>query len=204
MAYSLIPWFGIMALGFGFGQVLLLERPTRIRVTFFTGLGSIAIFVVLRWLNAYGDPAPWKVESSPIKTVLSFVNCQKYPPSLLYVSMTLGPGLLALAAFDYWEGQRRHAPGPLWRAIVVLGRVPLFFYVLQWPVIHTMANVASAASGTPIDWFTWSFDYPPGYGHGLPVVYAVWVVTIAILYYPCRWYAGLKQRNRAVWWLHYL
>ena len=160
--------------------------------------------MVLRWLNIYGDSGPWKAQDTAIKTILSFLNCQKYPPSLLFTLMTLGPGLMALAAFDFLEGRLTHAPGPVWRALVVLGRVPLFFYVLQWPVIHMMANFASVLSRQSINWSAWSFDYPPGYGYSLPVIYAAWTLTILILYFPCRWFAGLKQRNRDVWWLHYL
>ena len=204
VAYPLLPWFGVMALGFGFGEVLVLNRRARSRVTLLIGLALIVAFVVLRAINIYGDPAPWKTQDSVIKTVLSFLNCQKYPPSLLYFLMTLGPGLVALAACDFWEGHFMHAPGPVWRVLVVLGRVPLFFYVLQWPVIHMMANLASLFSGPSINWFTWCFDYPPGYGHSLPVVYLAWALSIAILYFPCRYFAGLKQRNRDVWWLHYL
>jgi uncharacterized membrane protein len=204
VAYPLLPWFGVMALGFGFGEVLALERRVRSRVTFLAGLALLAGFVVLRAVNSYGDPAPWQTQDSTIKTVLSFLNCQKYPPSLLYVLMTLGPGLMALAACDFREVRLTHAPGPTWRGLVMLGRVPLFFYVVQWPVIHMMANLASLITGPPIDWFAWSFDYPRGYGYSLPVIYTAWALSIAILYLPCRHFAGLKQRNRDVWWLHYL
>jgi len=204
VAYPLLPWFGVMALGFGFGVVLLLPRRARARVTFLIGLVLFTGFVVLRWLNVYGEPAPWKTQDSALKTLLSFLNCQKYPPSLLYILMTLGPGLMALAAFDFWEGRLTHVPGPVWRGLVVLGRVPLFFYVLQWPVIHMMANVASVLSKQPINWFAWCFEYPVGYGYSLPVVYAVWALSLGILYFPSRWFAGLKQRNRDLWLLHYV
>ena len=123
---------------------------------------------------------------------MSFLNCQKYPPSLLYLLMTLGPAFLALAVFDRGIGR---AGDPL----RVFGRVPLFFYLLQWPVAHGLAVVVAAVQGYPIGWmFRFPpFQSPPGYGDSLPIVYLFWVVTVALLYYPSRWYWGWKRRRRA-------
>src|SRR5262249_3921361 len=154
--------------------------------------------------NLYGDPTPWKVQDSAAKTLLSFLNCQKYPPSLLYLLMTLGPGLLALSAFEASEDYRAGATGPIRRALETLGRVPLLFYLLQCPVIPRLRTAAAAITRQPVDWFTWSFDYPPGYGYSLAVVYAMWALAIAMLYLPSRWYAGLKRRHRDLAWLSYL
>jgi uncharacterized membrane protein len=204
VGYPLLPWFGVMAAGFGFGPVLLFDRRSRIRLTAITGIVMVLLFIALRAGNVYGDPRPWRAEDTVPKTVLSFVNCQKYPPSLLFLLMTLGPGLLALAAFEATEDSLIHSTGPIRRALETLGRVPLFFYVLQWPVIHILTDLAAWVSGQPIDWFSWSFDYPSGYGYSLPVVYAMWVVVVAILYVPSRWYAGLKKGHRDWAWLSYL
>jgi uncharacterized membrane protein len=204
VGYPLLPWFGVMAAGFGFGPVLLFDRGRRIRLTAITAIGMVLLFLALRAGNVYGDPRPWTAGDAVLKTVLSFINCQKYPPSLLFVLMTLGPGLLALAAFEATEDYLTRSTGPMRRVLETLGRVPLFFYVLQWPVIHILTNLASWVSGQPIDWYSWSFDYPSGYGYSLPVVYAMWVVVVAILYVPSRWYAGLKKRHRDWAWLGYL
>jgi uncharacterized membrane protein len=204
VAYPLLPWFGIMAAGFAFGEVLLRDRTARIRATAVVGIAMMVSFVVLRAINVYGDPAPWSVQETSAKTVLSFLNCQKYPPSLLFVLMTLGPGLLALSVFETTEDYLPRPTGPVRRAMETLGRVPLFFYLLQWPVIHLLANLVSMVSGESVPWFTWSFDYPSTYGYSLPFVYAMWALAVAILYLPCRWYAGLKRRHRDIVWLTYL
>jgi hypothetical protein len=182
VAYPLLPWFGVMAAGFGFGELLLGERGRRIRVTAALGLAMIVLFLALRGSNVYGDPTPWKPQDTGPKTVLSFVNCQKYPPSLLFILMTIGPGLVALAAFEATEDSLVGSTGPVRRAIETLGRVPLFFYVLQWPVIHILTNLVSVLSDRRIDWFVWSFDYPPGSGYSLPVIYVMWALVVAILY----------------------
>jgi uncharacterized membrane protein len=204
VAYPLLPWFGVMAAGFGFGAVLLFNRGERIRFTLTLGMALTLLFVVLRAVNVYGDPAPWKVQDSVGKTVMAFLNCEKYPPSLLYVLMTLGPGLVALSVFEATEDALARSTGPIRRALETLGRVPLFFYVLQWPVIHVLANLVSALSNRPLDWFVWPFDYPPGYGYGLPMIYAMWALVVALLYVPSRWYARYKQRHRDKVWLSYV
>jgi hypothetical protein len=162
------------------------------------------LFVVLRAVNIYGDPSPGKAQDTGVMTVLSFLNCQRYPPSLLYILMTLGPSLLALCTFEATEDYLARPTGPIRRAWETLGRGPLFFYLLQWPVIDLLANLASTVSRQPIDWFAWSLDFPAGHGYSLPVVYSVWALVVAILYFPSRWYAGLKRRHREVVWLSYL
>src|SRR5260370_33732156 len=107
--------------------------------------------------------------------------------------MTLGPGLLALSAFEASEDSSAQLTGPIRRALETLGRVPLFFYVLQWPVIHILTNLAAMLANQPINWFVLSFDYPPGYGYSLRVIYAMWVLVVAILYVTSRRYAGFKR-----------
>ena len=208
VAYPLLPWFGVMAAGFAFGEVLMLAPRPRSRVTLALGMALSVLYVLLRAWNGYGDPSPWKSYDSAARTLLSFLNCQKYPPSLQYVLMALGPGLVFLAGFLALTAGRREAPGS-WtdgprRVTATLGRVPLFYYLLQWPVVHLLANIAALLSGQPIRWSVWSFDYPAGYGYGLPVVYAMWALTIALVYFPCRWFAGYKRRHRDAAWLSYL
>jgi uncharacterized membrane protein len=183
-----------MAAGYAFGPILLWKHHRRRRVIFGLGLGLTLAFVLLRTLNGYGDPAPWSPQKTPALTVLSFLNCQKYPPSLLYLLMTLGPGLMLLAWFD-------GGAGVIGRRLVTFGRVPLFFYLLQWPVVHGLAIVVALGRGEPVGWLFKDapFNCPPGYGHSLGMVYLMWAVAVVVLYYPCRWFAELKRRRRDPW-----
>jgi uncharacterized membrane protein len=194
VAYPVLPWLGVMALGYGFGAVWLLEPRRRRRLLAAAGAAFLLLFVVLRYANVYGDPRPWQWRGDLWFTCLSFVDCCKYPPSLLYVLMTLGPALLALA---YMDGRE---PRPPERPLVVFGRVPLFFYLLHVPLIHALAiglayfgdGDASALLGHPI-------FFPAGYGYGLPVVYLIWLAVVAVLYPPCRWFADVKRRRSDAW-----
>jgi uncharacterized membrane protein len=199
LGYPLVPWIGVMAAGYAFGGILLLPPERRRPILVGLGLALTLGFVALRASNLYGDPRPWAVRSSPIFTVMSFLNCQKYPPSLLYLLMTLGPAILALAWLD-------RGVGPLTTPLRTIGRVPLFYYLLQWPLIHGLAVLVAALRGQPVGWLC-SFppfaDVPPGYGFSLPGVYAFWIAIVGLLYLPCRWFADLKRR-RSDPWLSYL
>ena len=202
-SYALIPWVGVMAAGYGFGPMLLLDASRRRQILLWLGFGLMAAFVTIRLTNQYGDPHPWSVQRSCLYTCFSFVNCTKYPPSLLFLLMTLGPGILFLA-------MRRGEPegaksGLLTRGLIVFGRVPLFFYLLHLPLIHLLAVMVSLphyrlALG--------SFYYarPPadsGYGQELWVVYAIWILVVCLLFPACYWFARLKQRRPSSW-LSYL
>jgi uncharacterized membrane protein len=194
VGYSLIPWIGVMASGYAFAPILLLKPERRRRILLGLGASLVVGFVALRAINDYGDPLPWKPQPSPVFTVMSFLNCQKYPPSLLFLLMTLGPAILALAWFDRGLGR-------VGRPLLTFGRVPLFYYLLQWPLAHGLAVAFEAFQGRPIDWL---FGFPltqppPGYGHGLATTYLMWVVVVALLYYPSRWFADLKRRRRDAW-----
>ena len=200
--YCLIPWVGVMAAGYGFGTVMLLERATRRRRLFQLGAALTLGFIILRAVNVYGDPRPWSEQSSPLWTFLSFLNCTKYPPSLLFLLMTLGPALLALAVFDRPLGS---LAGP----IITFGRVPLFYYLLHIPLIHGGAVLLDYVrfGWSPLaiagPWEVKPSEIPGSYGVSLPMVYLIWIGVVVILYLPCRWFAAVKQRRRDVW-LSYL
>ena len=157
----------------------------------------MAGFVVLRWVNVYGDPHPRVLHGETDLVVMSFLNLTKYPPSLLYLLMTLGPAMLALA----WL---RRARGPLAEVLVTFGRVPFLFYVAHLFLVHALAVPAGVLQGFPASAIRTVFkQLPADYGFGLPVVYLVWLGVVAALYPVCRRYAALKARSRA-WWLSYL
>ena len=207
MAYPLVPWVGVMAVGYAFGRLLLFERERRRRILLQLGAASVALFLVLRATNIYGNPRPWTMQASGWFTFLSFINTLKYPPSLLYLLMTLGPAILALALFDRAPGKE---PGRLARPFVVFGRVPMFYYLLHVPLIHLSALAFAYVGGGPVGWLfrNWLISTPPDarpaeWGYGLPVVYAVWACVVVALYPLCRWFAGVKARRRDAW-LSYL
>jgi len=203
-AYPLIPWFAVMACGYCLGQAFLWDDARRRRFLLRLGVALSAAFVVLRALNVYGDPARWSFERSSMFTVLSFLNTTKYPPSLEFLLMTLGPALLAMA---WLERARLSSTNPL----IVFGRVPFFFFLLHLAVIHALTIAMNFIRyGNASFLFTPAPSmggprqtFPPDYGYGLWVVYAVWIAVIVMLYPLCRWYAQLKQRRR-YWWLSYL
>jgi uncharacterized membrane protein len=198
VGYPLIPWIAVMAAGYCFGRIVELEPDRRRRVLIQLGVGLTAAFVLLRWSNLYGDPVPWTIQPSMALTVVSFLNCQKYPPSLLYLLMTLGPMFLVLAAF---ERIRVTASNPL----LVFGRVPLFYYLLHLPLLHLIAvAIAQGQYGRsafmlprPPSLRGPRPDFPADYGVDLWAVYLVWIAIVLVLYPVCRWYAGVKQRSRA-------
>jgi uncharacterized membrane protein len=195
--YPLVPWVGVMALGYAFGPLLRLPRERRRPLVAKLGAAAIAAFVALRASNLYGDPRPFRAAGGAAATIISFFNAQKYPPSLLFLLMTLGPMLVALAALDR-EGA---AGGPAARPLVTLGRVPLFFYLAHVPFIHLIAALwAYAFLGAPSPAY---HSTPAGWGFGLPVVYGVWAVTLVALYPLCRRFAALKARRRDLAWLSY-
>lgn len=203
VAYPLVPWLGVTALGYALGHSYGWSTERRRALLLRLGLGLTLGFVLLRLLNVYGDPQPWSTQRSSLWTLLSFLNTQKYPPSLLFLLMTLGPALLLLRAFD------AHTPRLL-RPALVYGKVPLFFYVLHFYLIHLLAVVAcylrygdvSGMFRSP-DISHFPFTAPPGWDAGLPAIYLLWACVVLALYPLCRWYAGVKQRRKD-WWLSYL
>jgi len=200
VAYPLLPWLGVLLCGYALGQVYGWDAERRRRLLVRLGVGLVAGFVLLRLSNLYGNPFPWSAQKSAAFTVLSFLNTSKYPPSLLFVLMTLGPALLMLA----WSETSRR--GPVGWALVTFGRVPMFYYLLQWFVAHAIGLLFSLAAGKPTSHL---FGFPggtppePGAGFSLGVVYLAWATGVALLYPLCRWFAAVKQR-RDDWWLSYL
>lgn len=203
--YPLVPWVGVMAVGYVFGRVYEWPAEQRVGRIAAMGAGLCVLFLIVRGINHYGDPVPWTTQASATFTVLSFFKVQKYPPSLSYLCVTLGISLLLLAWFE--RRQHRGASTSLERVLSTFGRVPMFFYLLQWFVDHGIPLLALMITGQ---------DYarllrnplvapaaPPGTGFSLPVVYGFWIAAIVLLYFPCRWYAALKAR-RCDWWLSYL
>jgi uncharacterized membrane protein len=194
IAYPLIPWVGVMAVGYAFGPVMKRPPDERRRFCIWLGLAVTAAFVLIRWLNVYGDPSPWKAQPDPVYTVLSFLNTTKYPPSLLYLLMTVGPALVLLGLMD-------RASGPLVRFFVVYGRVPFLYYVVHLYLIHGLTLVAAAITGqaAPGDLRVFFLFYPKKFGFGLGTVYAIWIGVVLALYPLCWWFARLKARRKDVW-----
>lgn len=203
VSYPLIPWIGVTAAGYGLGRIYNWTSQRRKAFLLSVGLVSIALFLILRTLNVYGDPSRWSAQSSTGRTVLLFLNTNKYPPSLLFLLMTLGPALVFLWAFDARTPR-------LLRPALVFGRVPMFYFLLHIPLIHLIALAVCCARYGHIHWVFESptvaqipFAAPPGWGFSLPFVYLMWIGIVFLLYPVCRWFAGVKQRHRNAW-LSYL
>jgi uncharacterized membrane protein len=191
--YSLVPWVGVTAVGYAFGSVIVSERGRRRRTCLTLGAGAVAAFALLRATGVYGDPRPWDGGSA-----LGFLDTTKYPASLQFLLMTLGP---VIALVPFLEG----AQGTMARVLALFGRVPLFYYLLHIPLIHLAACAVSIVRSGRVD--PWLFEnhpmlvppVPPGYVWSLPLLYAVTAGAVAILYFPCRWYDALKARRRHRW-----
>ncbi len=189
--YPLLPWIAILFAGYGFGVFYAMKDDQRRKAIAWLGLGTTALFILLRAANFYGDPRPWT------GGLYSFLNCAKYPPSLLFILMTLGPALLLLSRLpDTVSGT--------WRPVVMFGRVPLFFYLIHLPLIHGAAVVYALAAYGNADWLTdapgWGrMPKPADFGFALPGVYAVWVTILALTYPICAWFTRKKRESDAPW-----
>jgi len=206
VGYPVLPWIAVMAAGFCFGHVFGLEPARRRTVLLATGGGALVVFVLLRAVNLYGDPSPWSSQPTALGTVLSFLRVTKYPPSLDFLLMTLGPALLGLAWFERRRLERTHP-------LVVIGRVPLFFYVVHFFAIHALAAVMAwlrygeaslAFLFTPLPSMGGPRElYPAGFGYPLWLVYLVWIAVVLALYPLCRRFGEMKAR-RTGWWVSYV
>ncbi len=204
VGYPIVPWIGVMALGFCAGRVYRLPDAERRAALLRLGMAAIAAFIIVRGINYYGDPRPWAGQSSRVLTVISFLNCTKYPPSLSFLLMTLGPALVFLSLVDRWRPSEKNP-------LLVFGRAPLLFFVAHLPLIHALALALTALRyGSPPFLFvppptlgTARNIFPADYGWDLWVVYAVWLVVLMLMYPLCLWFVRLRQKRR-IWWLSYL
>ncbi|MDY7006576.1 MAG: heparan-alpha-glucosaminide N-acetyltransferase domain-containing protein [Cyanobacteriota bacterium] len=197
--YPLIPWIGVMALGYAFGTLFEMEKERRLQLLRKIGLSTIVAFIIIRATNIYGDPNPWSIQSNFFYTLLSFINCHKYPPSLLYLLITLGLAILLL----YWlEIETKTLLKPL----ITLGQQPLFFYIIHIFLIHITA-ILFALSRYGIKAFTFSYlgiiRKPEYIGYSLPKVYLIWLLMTCLLYIICKSFAEYKKKHRGKWWLNY-
>jgi uncharacterized membrane protein len=200
-AYPVLPWVGVMAFGYGLGQLFLAKAALRDRLFVLLGLSMVATFFVLRYFNIYGDPRPWLAQGDLRKTIMMFFAVQKYPPPLLYVCATLGPVLAAIPFIERWRG----APA---RIFLTFGSVPLFAYVLHIYIAHALAiHFVFGRDTSGLFDLIRNLIFNPGKltstGLPLPVAFLTWLLVLVILYPLCRWFAAVKRR-RTNWWLSYL
>ena len=205
--YPLIPWIGVIAVGYAFGALYQMDKERRRKILLAIGGTCVMLFCLVRAWDIYGEPLHWHSQKSTLFTILSFINTTKYPPSLDFLLMTLGPAIVLLGLFEVGAGAGGDGSW-IRNFFVTFGRVPLFFYLLQWFTSHTIAIILHVAFGkpvrwlfqTPVDWFT---NPPKGNGFSLIVVYLSWIAGVLLLYPLCKWFAGVKARRRD-WWLSYL
>ena len=202
--YPVLPWIGLMALGYVFGILYKNSFPADRRRRWLLGIGlaAILLFVLLRAFNLYGEPQKWQAQDSPVFTLLSFLNTTKYPPSLHFLLMTMGPSLIFLSIFERYQTR---LPSP----VTVFGRVPFFFYILHLYVIHVLALLLLIYEGRdPTEYILSASALRSGnlinVGLGLGAVYVIWVVVIGLLYPICRWYQRYREEHPSQWWLRYL
>jgi uncharacterized membrane protein len=200
--YAVLPWTGVMMLGYSLGVIFQKEYPSekRFRILLYTGLSMIGLFLLLRSLNSYGDPAERKVYPAFYQTVLSFFNASKYPPSLMYICMTIGPGLVLLALLENAKGK--------WTSFVsIYGKVPFFYYICHFYLLHLLLVVVFFLTGHTtsqiVDPNLPFLFRPLNFGYSLPGVYTIWLLVVLVLYRPCKWFAKYKETHNQ-WWLSYV
>jgi uncharacterized membrane protein len=202
--YPFLSWLGIMLLGYGLGSWYAPEfnPEKRKKLLLFTGLGAIVLFIILRYFNIYGDPAPWRPQKNYLFSFMSFINTTKYPVSLLYTLMTLGPVLIVLSLMENLNSKNL-------KPLLVFGRVPLFYFILHFFIIHISAlslyMITSGKSISEID-----FHFPQtlgglsaGWGYSLAWTYFAWMMVVVATYPLCNWYNKYKSTHKD-WWLSYL
>lgn len=201
IVYPLMPWIGVMSLGFCSGKLYSKEFPAdrRRKILLLTGSGCVLLFIFLRMINSYGEPEQWRRYPSLLFSFMSFINTTKYPPSLLYLLMTLGPSLIFLSLAEKFQNKFA-------QFFIVFGRVPFFFYLLHLYLLHLAAFLATLFS------YSWHetiqstkrmTGFPFGYGFSLMVVFLVWLAAVFILYPICKWYNNFKTTHQ-YWWLKYI
>jgi len=202
--YPVLPWIGLMALGYALGTfyVPTFEEAKRRHGLLWMGIGATGLFLLLRGFNLYGEPIPWTDQSSSMFTVFSFLNTTKYPPSLHFLLMTIGPALISLSLSERWSNR-------ITSPFVVFGKVPFFFYIVHLYLIHALAMVAMVRAGR--DWHEYILSAVGirsgrlmNFGLGLDAVYVIWILLVVALYPLCRWYQRYREKNPSKWWLSYL
>ena len=215
--YVILPWFGVMAAGYAFGALLLKNPEQRRRLILAIGASATVLFFVLRFTTSYGQPpvdgalipfaaGPYVPQPTLAKSIIAFFNVNKYPPSLQFILMTLGPALMMLAWFDRIDISAGR--NWLWRKVVVYGRVPMFYYILHIWLIHSLAILLAVIHGQSYGWLFRGagFSGPSPndvYGYSLPFVYLMWAIVVILLYPVCAWFADYKRTHKQ-WWLRYL
>ncbi|PBQ31290.1 hypothetical protein CNR22_05765 [Sphingobacteriaceae bacterium] len=200
IGYAIIPWLGILLCGYGFGQVFTFETKRRSRVLILTALAALFTFIILRFFNVYGDRKPWSLQSTPLNTFFSFIDLTKYPPSLLYACATLSIMFFVLYLVESKDNR-------FIRIFVVYGRVPMFFYILHWYIIHISMFVMIRLQG--VEWAEMPFGImqfgrpESGVGLTLPFIYLYWMCLIIFMYPLCRWYGNYKLTHKHIKWLKY-
>lgn len=200
--YAILPWTSAMLLGYCVGYYFKQDTPaaTRKRFLLIAGSAATALFLILRGINKYGNPVPWEIRKNTMATVFDFLDVSKYPPSLDYLCMTLGPALLLLLMLENTKGK--------WQEIVkVYGAVPFFYYVLHFYLLHFLVMIIFFISGYTtkdiVDPDVFMLFRPATFGYSLPVVYLIWILVVASLYRPCQWFAKYKKTHNN-WWLKYI
>jgi uncharacterized membrane protein len=201
MAYPPIPWLGIMLIGFATGKLFELNVSERKKIFIRIGFAALGLFVILRFINVYGDPSPWSHQKNAVFSFLSFMNITKYPPSLLFCLITLGMMFLILAAAENAKGRVQAIP-------IVYGKTPLFYFIVHFYLVHFLLVILLLLQGfhwADLDFASGNFGRPKGAASGIPlwVVYLVWIAVVAVLYKPCVWFGRYKSEHK-YWWLKYI
>ncbi len=203
VSYPLLPWLGVMILGYSLGNLYnpKFDPQQRKKTLIWLGVSAIVLFIIVRYINVYGDLIPWSQQKNALFTFFSFINTFKYPPSLLFILMTLGPAMIFLAFTE-------NASNKVSQIISVYGRVPLFYYLTHFFLLHLFAMVAAQLTG--FGWYAMVLDQPvtsepklSGYGFSLGITYLVWITVVVVLYPVCKRYDRYKQMHKEKWWLSY-
>jgi len=205
IVYPFLPWTGLMMVGYCVGIYFTSKYTAEQRNKTFKllGFGMLGLFIVLRYVNLYGDPHDWTVQKDFLNTFLSFISVHKYPPSLLFICLTIGPAFLLLSLLEKVQN-------PFTGVMRIYGRVAFFYYILHIYLIHILATISFFANGHSIqDAMISAEKLPflfliPGEGYNLLVVYLVWLLVIITLYPLCKWYDNYKTNHKEKWWLSYL
>jgi len=201
VVYPLMPWIGVMSLGYCLGKLYHNDFPAerRRKILLLIGSGCVLLFIFLRAFNNYGEPEQWRQYPSTLFSLMSFINTTKYPPSLLYLLMTIGPSLIFLSLTETFKNK-------IVQFFIAFGRVPFFFYLLHLYLLHLAAFIATLFSyswNETVQSLTTMSDFPSGYGFSLIIVYLIWIAAIFILYPICKWYNNFKSAPQ-YWWLSYI